>query len=109
MWKTPERPLSLGVLVDDTRGQRKRKTNRKFPFLLASKASVAIGRRLPAGAFEDEAAAAGWLKPLISPVDGIVNLSEIGGKMRNLYDGQPRYSGVFFLGMTSNRARISSS
>ena len=109
MWKTPERPLSLGVLVDDTRGQRKRKTNRKFPFLSGDKDRGGIETRLPGGASEDEGGAAGWRKPLISPVDGIVNSSELGGKMRNLYDGQPRYSGVFFLGMTSNRARISSS
>lgn len=33
----------------------------------------------------------------------------IGGNMRNPHDGKPRYSGIFFLDMTSNRGRISSS
>ncbi len=39
---------------------------------LASMASVLIeGRGLPAGAFESEVAAAGWLKTLISPLEGV--------------------------------------
>ena len=40
---------------------------------------------------------------------GIVNLSEICGKPREPQDGKWRYSGVFFLGLRSNRARIGSS
>ena len=37
---------------------------------------------------------------------GIVNLSEICGKPRDPPDGKWRYPGVFFLGLTSGRARI---
>jgi hypothetical protein len=40
---------------------------------------------------------------------GIVNLSEIGGKTRDLHDGEWRYLGVFLLGLMSTWARISSS
>jgi hypothetical protein len=40
---------------------------------------------------------------------GIVNLSEIRGKRRDLHDKKPRYSGVLFLGLTSMWARIGSS
>lgn len=39
---------------------------------LASMACVLIeGRGMPAGAFQDEVAAAGWLKSLISPIAGV--------------------------------------
>ena len=40
---------------------------------------------------------------------GIVNLSRICGKTRDPHDGEWRYSGVFVLGLTSERARIGSS
>ena len=40
---------------------------------------------------------------------GIVNLSDICGKTRDPHEGKPLYSGVFFLGLASNRARIGSS
>jgi hypothetical protein len=39
---------------------------------------------------------------------GHVDSREIAGKMGNPYDRKPRYSGVFFPGMTSHWARIRS-
>jgi len=41
--------------------------------------------------------------------NGIGNLSNICGKTRDPHDGKPWYSGAFFLGLASNRARIGSS